>query len=190
MRKFNLTLLFLLTLSSLSFARQTIIPYRGIYADAPDGTAGIYNPERGFRLEVAVDIARKCDVWKPQEYPGITDYLESEIDKYASDSVSLVQTYFYLHGYIGRQLPPEAFTTMDIYFNKLRQLGKKALLRFAYETEPMGTSSSGPTMEDMLRHMKQLKPYLEKNKDVILALQAGFIGAWGEWHGSKHRIEN
>ena len=190
MRKFNLTLLFLLTLFSLSFARQTIIPYRGIYADAPDGTAGIYNPERGFRLEVAVDIARKCDVWKPQEYPGITDYLESEIDKYASDSVSLVQTYFYLHGYIGRQLPPEAFTTMDIYFNKLRQLGKKALLRFAYETEPMGTSSSGPTMEDMLRHMKQLKPYLEKNKDVILALQAGFIGAWGEWHGSKHRIEN
>lgn len=190
MRKFNLTLLFLLTLYSLSFARQTIIPYRGIYADDPDGTAGIYNPERGFRLEVAVDIARKCDVWKPQEYPGITDYLESEIDKYASDSVSLVQTYFYLHGYIGRQLPPEAFTTMDIYFNKLRQLGKKALLRFAYETEPMGTSSSGPTMEDMFRHMKQLKPYLEKNKDVILALQAGFIGAWGEWHSSKHRIEN
>lgn len=190
MRKFNLTLLFLLTLYFLSFARQTIIPYRGIYADDPAGTAGIYNPERGFRLEVAVDIARKCDVWKPQEYPGITDYLESEIDKYASDSVSLVQTYFYLHGYIGRQLPPEAFTTMDIYFNKLRQLGKKALLRFAYETEPMGTSSSGPTMEDMFRHMKQLKPYLEKNKDVILALQAGFIGAWGEWHGSKHRIEN
>jgi hypothetical protein len=61
MRKFNLTLLFLLTLYSLSFARQTIIPYRGIYADDPDGTAGIYNPERGFRLEVAVDIARKCD---------------------------------------------------------------------------------------------------------------------------------
>lgn len=190
MRKFNLTLLFLLTLYSLSFARQTIIPYRGIYAEDPAGTAGIYNPERGFRLEVAVDIARKCDVWKPQEYPGITDYLESEIDKYASDSVSLVQTYFYLHGYIGRQLPPEAFTTMDIYFNKLRQLGKKALLRFAYETEPMGTSSSGPTMEDMFCHMKQLKPYLEKNKDVILALQAGFIGAWGEWHSSKHRIEN
>ena len=191
MRKFNLTILFLLALLPVLFAGQTTrIPYRGIYADDPNGTAGIYNPERGFRLEIAVDIAKKCDVWKPQEYPGITDYLESEINKYACDSVSLVQTYFYLHGYIGRQLPPEAFTTMDVYFNKLRQLGKKALLRFAYETEPMGTVSSGPTMEDMFRHMKQLKPYLEKNKDVILALQAGFIGAWGEWHSSKHNIES
>ena len=191
MRKFNLTILFLLALLPVLFAGQTTrIPYRGIYADDPNGTAGIYNPERGFRLEIAVDIAKKCDVWKPQEYPGITDYLESEINKYACDSVSLVQTYFYLHGYIGRQLPPEAFTTMNVYFNKLRQLGKKALLRFAYETEPMGTVSSGPTMEDMFRHMKQLKPYLEKNKDVILALQAGFIGAWGEWHSSKHNIES
>ena len=123
MRKFNLTILFLLALLPVLFA-------------------GIYNPERGFRLEIAVDIAKKCDVWKPQEYPGITDYLESEINKYACDSVSLVQTYFYLHGYIGRQLPPEAFATMDVYFNKLRQLGKKALLRFAYETEPMGTVRS------------------------------------------------
>ena len=191
MRKFNLTILFLLALLPVLFAGQTTrIPYRGIYDDDPNGTAGIYNPERGFRLEIAVDIAKKCDVWKPQEYPGITDYLESEINKYACDSVSLVQTYFYLHGYIGRQLPPEAFATMDVYFNKLRQLGKKALLRFAYETEPMGTVSSGPTMEDMFRHMKQLKPYLEKNKDVILALQAGFIGAWGEWHSSIHGLEH
>lgn len=191
MRKFNLTILFLLFLFSSSFARQTTrISYRGIYADDPHGTAGIYNPERGFRLEIAVDIAKRCDVWKPLEYPGITDYLEVETNKYACDSVSLVQTYFYLHGYIGNPLPPEAFTTMDVYFNKLRQLGKKTLLRFAYETEPMGAVSSGPTMEEMFRHMKQLQPYLEKNKDVILALQAGFIGAWGEWHSSKHNIEN
>ena len=98
MRKFNLTILFLLALLPVLFAGQTTrIPYRGIYADDPNGTAGIYNPERGFRLEIAVDIAKKCDVWKPQEYPGITDYLESEINKYACDSVSLVQTYFYLH---------------------------------------------------------------------------------------------
>ena len=26
--------------------------------------------------------------------------------------------------------------------------------------------------------------------DVVYVLQAGFIGAWGEWHGSKHRLEN
>lgn len=189
MRKFSLTLLFLV-IYIFSFAQQTVINYRGICVDDPGGKDGISNPERGFRLEVAVDIARKCDVWRPKEYPTVTGYLESEAHEYASDSVSLVQTYFYLHGYIGKALTPDAFSTMDIYFDKLRQLGKKAVLRFAYETEPMGTSSSGPTMEDMFRHMEQLKPYLEKNKDVIQVLQAGFIGAWGEWHSSKHGIEN
>ncbi len=52
MRKFNLTILFLLALLPVLFAGQTTrIPYRGIYADDPNGTAGIYNPERGFRLK-------------------------------------------------------------------------------------------------------------------------------------------
>ena len=27
---------------------------------------------------------------------------------------------------------------------------------------------------------------MEANQDVILALQAGFIGPWGEWHSSTH----
>ena len=186
-------LFFLLFCSFLSLpvgAQRTVIPFRGICADDPHGTEGLYNPERGFRLEVAVDIARGCDVWEPKRNPGITDYLESEVQKYASDSVSLVQTYFYLHGYIGSALPKEAFRTMDTYFDKLRQLGMKAVLRFAYETEPMGTVSSGPTLEDMQVHIRQLTPYLEKNKDVIQVLQAGFIGAWGEWHSSKHHLEN
>lgn len=61
MRKFNLTILFLLALLPVLFAGQTTrIPYRGIYADDPNGTAGIYNPERGFRLEIAVDIAKNA----------------------------------------------------------------------------------------------------------------------------------
>ncbi len=68
-------------------------------------------------------------------------------------------------------------------------LAEKALLRFAYETEPMGTVSSGS------HNGRYVSPYetietSRKNKDVILALQAGFIGAWGEWHSSKHNIES
>ena len=91
----------------------------------------------------------------------------------------LVSSNIFLSAWIYRsELPPEAFATMDVYFNKLRQLGKKALLRFAYETEPMGTVSSGS------HNGRYVSPYetietSRENKDVILALQAGFIGAWG-----------
>ena len=33
---------------------------------------------------------------------------------------------------------------------------------------------------------KQLKPVLQKNEDVIFVLQAGFVGAWGEWYYTTH----
>lgn len=163
--------------------------FRGIYADDPSGTEGLYNPERGFRLEVALDVTKKNYVWEPEKYPDITSYLEEQSQIYTSDSVSLVQTYFYLTGAVGRKLTDEDFKTMSIFFDKLRQLGKKAVLRFAYETQFLGRATTGPTLEDITCHTQQLKPFLAQNKDVILVVQAGMIGAWGEWHSSFHGLE-
>ena len=155
------------------------ITFRGIYADDPAGQEGLYNPERGLRLEIAVDIAGRKDVWNPKQFPDITSHLESESAMYASDSISLVQSYFYLTGFAGKELSEDAFATMDTYFNKLRESGKKAVLRFAYETAFMGRAGTGPTLEDVLRHMEQLKPFLAQNTDVIQVVQAVFIGACG-----------
>jgi hypothetical protein len=36
------------------------------------------------------------------------------------------------------------------------------------------------------QHLSQLKPILETNKDVIYVWQAGYMGAWGEWHSSTN----
>lgn len=164
--------------------------FRGIYADDTVGTEGLYNPERGFRLEVALDVIEKNYVWAPKQYPDITSYLEEQSALYASDSVSLVQTYFYLTGAVGKMLKDDDFNSMDVFFNKLRELNKKAVLRFAYETQFMGRAAIGPTLEDIVRHTGQLKPFLAKNKDVIQVVQAGMIGAWGEWHSSFHGLES
>lgn len=162
--------------------------FRGICIDDDGGEDGLYNPERGLRLEVALDVETKKHVWKPLEFPDITSYLESENKHYASDSISLVQTYFYLTKLVGKDLSEENLQTMDIFFKKLRELGKKAVLRFAYETTNKG-ATVGPTKNDIIRHASQLQPFLEKNKDVIQVLQAGMIGAWGEWHSSVHGLE-
>ena len=163
--------------------------FRGIYADDPGGLEGLYNPERGFRLEVALNVTEKNNVWNPNKYSDITSYLEEQSEIYASDSVSLVQTYFYLTGAVGKPLRSEDFQTMSIFFDKLRKFGKKAILRFAYETQFLGRAKTGPTLEDIILHTKQLKPFLSKNKDVIQVVQAGIIGAWGEWHSSFHGLE-
>jgi hypothetical protein len=101
-----------------------------------------------------------------------------------------VQTYFYLTGFIGKDISQKGFNSMQTFFDRMRALGQKAVLRFAYEKDFMERAPDGPTIEDIQRHANQLKPFLEKNKDVILVVQAGMIGAWGEWHGSFHHLEN
>lgn len=166
---------------SCDSSRQTI-EFRGISADDRNGEQGLYNPGRGFRLEVAVDVEEQ------QKHP--TEELIHLSERYASDSVSLAQSYFYLTYTIGQELTEDHFRTMQLYFDELQKQGKKAVLRFAYEKDFAGRAPVGPTLEQALAHLEQLKPFLEKNKDLILVVQAGVIGAWGEWHSSVHGLEN
>lgn len=165
------------------------IKYSGIYANNGNEQSGLRNPDRGLRLEIALNVESLRSVFGSSLQDGITTLLESEAQKYASDSITLVQTYFYLTETIGRPLSEKNFETMQVFFDKLRELGMKAVLRFAYEQEFLGRAKSGPTMEDFKTHSRQLKPFLEENKDVIHVMQAGFIGAWGEWHSSFHGHE-
>lgn len=158
------------------------VKFEGIYADDVNGTSGLYNPGRGFRLETALDVA--MDKANPEEQ------LVRLSEKYASDSVSLSQSYFYLTYLADKELTDSDFATMQAYFDELRLQGKKTVLRFAYEKDFMGRSPIGPTAEQILRHLDQLKPILHSNKDLILVVQAGLIGAWGEWHSSIHGLEN
>lgn len=38
-------------------------------------------------------------------------------------------------------------------------------------------------------HVDQLAPVINRWKDTIHALQAGIVGAWGEWHGESYAID-
>lgn len=170
-----------LAASSCCNSQQTV-KFEGICADDAQGACGLYNPGRGFRLETALDVAMD------KENP--CRQLVELSEKYASDSVSLSQSYFYLTFLADKELTENDFATMQAYFDELRRQGKKSVLRFAYEKDFMGRSPIGPTAEQILRHLDQLKPILHTNKDLILVVQAGLIGAWGEWHSSIHGLEN
>jgi hypothetical protein len=176
-------IMLLLTAASTAGEPALTKQFHGQYADEENG---LRNPERGLRLEVALDV----ESWGEEKSPSITGRLEQEAQKYASDSITLVQTYFYLTGIVGKPIAEKHFAAMQVFFDKLRELGVKAVLRFAYERDFMGRIATGPTEEDVRNHTQQLKPFLEANKDVILVVQAGFIGAWGEWHSSVHGLEN
>ncbi|WP_280151152.1 DUF4832 domain-containing protein [Piscinibacter sp. XHJ-5] len=82
-------------------------------------------------------------------------------------------------------------------FSDIRQCGAKAIVRFYYfDKDCDGTPGCVPCPKDsndncidpprqtILQHISQLKPYLAANQDVIMAVKAGFVGPWGEWHSS------
>ena len=113
---------------------------------------------------------------------------QDEIDFLAYDGVSVMQSYCFLNRYDdGRDLPQSKLDDIEAFFAKVRAAGVKLLLRFAYELSPTLT---GPTAETTLKHIRQLAPLLQRNKDVIYVLQCGFVGKFGEWHNSCHALQD
>lgn len=134
-----------------------------------------YNPDRGWRLEAYVDAAL---TERPDEV------VKTALDRYAKYHPQLCQVYFYLTSYRETEtIPSDAFDRMQLAFDAAKERGIKLIVRFAYQSDMNGTGEASD--EIMLAHIPQVRPLLEKNIDVIHTVEAGFLGAWGEWHSFK-----
>lgn len=131
----------------------------------------VVNPERGFRYSM--------DELDPQ-----TDY-----STYRQLGVSLIYSYVRLDAYRQSDLPQELLDRLDAALGAVRRGGIKVILRFSYNFGPYPNSEPDASLEQILRHIQQLKPVLQKNADVLAWLHAGFIGAWGEWHSSTNGLD-
>ena len=70
-------------------------------------------------------------------------------------------------------------------FDRGRIAGVKFIPRFRYDSTAAGRDAPLPIV---LGHIAQVAPLLQANKDVIVNFETGFIGAWGEWHGSVNQL--
>lgn len=171
------------------------VSYRGIRPDDPMGRNGLRNPERGLRIETLIaEPSGAEDVWGPAHHlvgrvtPTYSDdWWILDAEKYEPFGLTLAQTYCYLDKSMHAPIPEEKLAQLQRSFDNLRAHGLKALLRFAYEKKMR--QEEGPSLETILGHMDQLAPILRENEDVIYVVQAGFIGAWGEWHSSAQELE-
>jgi hypothetical protein len=68
----------------------------------------------------------------------------------------------------------------------VRHAGLKVLLRFAYGFRRGAEDAS---RERVLAHIAQLEPLLRANEDVVVAMELGFIGPWGEGHSSAGGLD-
>jgi hypothetical protein len=138
-------------------------------------SANMLNPERGFYTTTRLTS------------PGDLAYVRAE-------GKTLVYAAAHLDDYLGdnheQDLPEHLLTDVQAGFDAVRAAGIKAVVRFQYddgERYPAGANDA--TEATMLRHIAQLAPLLSANEDVLFLLQAGFIGAWGEWHTSLNFVD-
>ncbi|HEU5055592.1 MAG TPA: DUF4832 domain-containing protein [Kofleriaceae bacterium] len=138
-----------------------------ITLDFVEATNQLVNPERGY-------------------YVGL-DLLSGEgaRDVRASGhtlAIAIVR----LDDYRDRPLDSALLGALRVGLSEVRAAGIKIILRFAYNEGYEGDASRSR----ILGHISQLAPILSDHSDVIAVVQAGFIGAWGEWHSSTNGLDN
>lgn len=192
---YSLSLCLLTTLASV--AQETAvreIQYHGIRPADPGGRDGLRNPERGLRTEAVIGELPGSDFYR--EIAHLRGRLPScytdswwlmDAQHYEAFGLTLVQAYCYLDAYIGKPIAEDKLAALQRSLEVMREAGLKAVLRFAYEKSM--EEKAGPTVDDILRHLDQLAPLIRRNSDVTYVMQAGCVGAWGEWHSSANRLE-
>jgi Domain of unknown function (DUF4832)/Domain of unknown function (DUF4874) len=145
-------------------------------------TAQILNPERGWWYTIDPD-------WNTNNtQPTLT---KAQLDNIkATQGVTSVRKYYIIDDWVKQDIPYDVTDprTVDLKmisddFAATRAAGMKLILRFTYIYNT-DSASHDATEAQIKRHIDQLAPIWEANKDVLLELQAGFIGCWGEWHGN------
>lgn len=128
-----------------------------------DTTTAINNPERGFHKDYYITPAQLNNV-RPV------------------DNMSLNRNYFRLDTFRDAPISAAWLTDHAAQLPHYRTAGIKGIIRYSYN---FGWEADAP-LTRILQHIDQLAPIWQANADVIAVLQAGFIGAWGEWHSSTH----
>lgn len=171
-------LLFLDIFSNHIIAQSTTITYTYSSED-------FVNPERGFYRYSETRSAN----YTPLDSAQIAGYRSLHTPFSAGYSVytSLVFRYFFLEDFKNSPISAAYLAAVEQDFATARAAGVKLIPRFAYTDQVDNSCGSSfcPPYGDaskaiVLQHIAQLKPILQENYDVILGVQMGLIGIWGE----------
>jgi hypothetical protein len=127
----------------------------------------IRNPERGFYANLDL-------VARPQHAAALRDA-----------GYTLALAIICLENYRYSAIDDGFLAAVDRGFATVRSAGIKVIVRVAYNRD----GGQDAPLDRVLDHLDQLAPILERNTDAIAAVQAGLIGAWGEWHASTHNLD-
>lgn len=137
------------------------------------------NPERGFFLfGNLIDDRYGTEVFSSLN--------KSYLQQARNQGVTLIHRYYLISEFREKPISQSFLHMLSNDFRVARQSGIKLIPRFTYNYLSGAPDAS---KNIILSHIEQLKPILTKNFDVIAYVEAGFIGTWGEWHGSSHNLD-
>lgn len=146
------------------------------------------NPDRGFYLYTETK-ASNYTLLNEQYLINRRSQLNTNNSANYSVYCTLFFRYFVLDDFKNTPISSTFLNNLQQDFNIARNAGVKLIPRFVYSISANTGSCPereicppyGDTSKDIiLNHIQQLTPVLNKNKDVITALQMGLIGLWGE----------
>lgn len=147
----------------------------GVKVSFTESTSRILNPERGF--------------YRARDFNPKSGYLTAaEVKAERTSGHTLWYIGFYLTDFMKGDISQSFLDLIQGTFDALRDGGSKCILRFAYKDYHSDGEIMDPEVPVVLRHVEQLKPVLQRNEDVIFVMQAGFVGAWGEWYYTSHFV--
>ena len=143
-------------------------------------SAVIANPGRGMFHYTETHARADGSGYVPLDPSAMTRWRTSE-------AVTLVYRIFYLERFAGRDdIDAGYLSQVRADLSAARTAGVKLVIRFAYAQD----SSQDAPATRVVGHIRQLAPALNDNADVIAAMQAGFVGQWGEWYYSDNFVSD
>jgi hypothetical protein len=131
-----------------------------------ESMAMIPNPERGFYYPcTADDMTGLSNLW--------------------AQGHSLILVELDLKAFKTGVISPACLTQVRNAFSAARDNGLKIIFRAAYGYTDNDYRADPTDMNIITNHITQLGAIFRENEDVLYAVQAGFLGPWGEWHGSN-----
>lgn len=152
-----------------------------------DETTNFSNPERGLFYNINPNYSTNSTA---------APLTKSALDALkASDNITLIKKYYLLYAYSTTAVIPASYIDDQLKndLNVCRQAGFKLIPRFIYTWNKNFAPGAERDAEIniTLGHITQLTTVLNDNIDVVDHLEAGLIGAYGEWHDSYfNHIDN
>ncbi|KAJ3055691.1 hypothetical protein HK097_009658 [Rhizophlyctis rosea] len=141
--------------------------------NALDKTVHFYNPDRG--------LFTQWDIFA-NKYQPPTPW---ELEEMRRTGNSVVHFPVYLNTFLSTPISDKFLSDFAELLNRVRDAGLKVILRFAY-TDSIAASPADAAKALVKQHITQLSTILRPASDIILLLEVGFIGVWGEWYYTQN----